>query len=52
MPLLLLIIAPVSVLAMQAMDEHELAGTHGQALYEVTDTLVEQPEGEIGRAHV
>ena len=44
-PLLLLIIAPTSTMALQAMDEKELAGTHGQALYEVTDTLITQPEG-------
>ncbi len=45
MPLLLLIMAPVSTLALVAMDEQQLSDTHGQALYEVTDTLVPQPEG-------
>lgn len=44
-PLLLFFVAPATVSALQPMDEQELAGTHGQALYEVTDTLVEQPEG-------
>lgn len=44
-PLLLLIIMPMPAMALQLMDEDELADTHGQALYEVKDTLVEQPEG-------
>src|SRR5690554_4006846 len=44
-PLLLLIIMPMPAMALQLMDEDELADTHGQALYEVTDSLVEQPEG-------
>lgn len=39
-----MLVAPMAI-SMQPMDENELANTHGQALYEVIDTNVEQPEG-------
>lgn len=31
--------------AMQAMDDRELSATNGQAIYEVTDRLIDQPSG-------